>query len=68
MSQIPQNAAVLAYMREFGSITAKEAVAALSCYRLSARIYDLKRAGHNVVAERVDSGNGGQFARYWVAK
>lgn len=54
---------VLDYMRKHGSITPAEALF-FDCYRLSARIYDLRRDGHDIVAQRVTSRNGGAFARY----
>ena len=38
----PQDYRVLMYMREHGSITQRDAIK-LGCYRLSARIYDLKK-------------------------
>ena len=42
MSQMQK---IVAYMREHGSIDQRRAVADLGCYRLGARIYDLKAAG-----------------------
>lgn len=47
-----QNDGILTFMRTHGSITAAEAMNELGCMRLSARIYDLRRAGHNIVAVR----------------
>lgn len=58
-----QCALVLAYMRDHGGITPAEALM-FDCYRLSARIYDLRRDGHDIVAQRVASRSGGAFARY----
>lgn len=39
---------VLDYMREFGSITALDAMRDLGCMRLASRISDIKKAGHPV--------------------
>ncbi len=41
-----QNDQILDYMFENGSITQKEAVDRFRCYRLSARIADLKKKGY----------------------
>lgn len=37
-----QNEMILQYMKDFGSITPHEAVREFACYRLSARIHDLR--------------------------
>ena len=44
---------VLQYIRDFGSITPLEAVSDLGCYRLSARIFDLRRAGYVIGSEEI---------------
>lgn len=63
-----QNEAVLEYMREHGSITPQEAVNALGCFRLSARIYDLREQGYLIRTEnkrfKSRSGKGGYYAEY----
>lgn len=43
---------VMDYMRENGSITSMEAFSKLGITRLSARIYDLRKAGENIVQTR----------------
>lgn len=53
---------VLAYIREHGSITPKEAMG-FQCYRLAARIMDLREMGWNIVTEREEH-EGGEHARY----
>jgi hypothetical protein len=40
-----QNEQILDYLRKNGSITQAEAVERFGCYRLGARIWDLKRRG-----------------------
>lgn len=40
---------ILAYIKEHGEITQRDAIR-LGCYRLGARIYDLRRAGYDVVS------------------
>ena len=44
---------VLAYIREFGSITQYEALRDLSVMRLASRISDIKRQGVNITGEMV---------------
>lgn len=67
-----QNEMVLAYMRDNGSITPKEAMNELGCMRLGARIYDLKRRGVEIRREMVRQANryGKEvsFARYRLAE
>ena len=43
-----QNAELLEYLEKYGRITPLEALAKLGIYRLSARIFDLRAAGHNI--------------------
>ena len=63
---------VLRYMRELGPITAWEAMRDLGCTRLAARIYDLRRAGVNIVEKWEKSknrfGETVQFKRYSVGQ
>ena len=63
-----QNEQVLNYMREKGSITAWQAAYDLGCFRLSARIHDLKADGYQIKSDTVvikDSrGEYKHFARY----
>ena len=51
MSKATQAERILAYIREFGSITPLEAIRDIGCYRLSARISDLRKAGYNIASE-----------------
>lgn len=46
--KLSQNDKVLAYMREFGSITQLDAYVDLSCLRLASRISDLRAKGYNI--------------------
>lgn len=59
---------ILRHMQDFGSITQAEAIAEYGCYRLAARIADLKAAGHNI-SSRIETGKNRygeriSFARY----
>ena len=44
--EMTQNELILEYLMKHGSITQAEAASRLGCFRLSARIYDLKQLGH----------------------
>lgn len=52
-TKISQSDRVLAYIREFGSITQLEALRDLGVMRLASRISDLKRAGYHIKKETV---------------
>lgn len=62
-----QKKRILKYMKEHGSITQKEAVY-LGCWRLGARIFDLKAQGFPIITiiETVQSTDGStaRIARY----
>ena len=59
---------VLDYLREHGSITPLEALNSFGCYRLGARVWDLRHDGHNITTEMVEDkdqhGEPARFARY----
>ena len=63
-----QNEAVLDYLSRFHSITALDAFQVLNIQRLSARIFELRKQGHEietVYVSKVNSyGNTATFARY----
>ena len=43
-----QNIMILDYLERNGSITQAEAINALGCYRLGARIWELRQSGHMI--------------------
>lgn len=47
-----QNERIIAYIREFGSITQLEAHQELGVMRLASRISDLRKKGYKIVSER----------------
>ena len=61
-----QNEVILNHLKTIGSITPMEALLDYGCFRLGARIYDLKRSGYNIVAKAVEA-NGKRFAEYRLA-
>ena len=60
-----QSERVLDYMKQFGSITTKEAFADLSITRLSARIWDLKRDGVQIIKHREYAKRRDGSATHW---
>jgi len=44
-----------------------QALRKFGCFRLGARIWDIKHEGHNIVAERVTR-NGKNFCQYYLKK
>jgi hypothetical protein len=61
----PQSRDVLDLLRKFpaSGITQHDAITFLSCYRLAARIADLRAEGYTIHSEQV-SRDGVRFARY----
>lgn len=53
MAKVTQMERVIEYIRETGSITQLEAIKELGVLRLSAVIFDLKRAGYAIKSELV---------------
>ena len=58
-----QNSDVLRHIGKFGSITARTAASHLGCYRLAARVYDLKQQGHDIITE-MHGNHGKRWATY----
>ena len=67
-----QNERILRHLQDFGSITALDALKDYGCMRLGARIWDLKRDGHDIRREMVEGRNrhGGRthYARYTMGR
>lgn len=68
MSKTTQAEMVLDYIKEFGSITPLEAIIDIGCYRLAARVSDLRKKGYPIKTKMVSVQNryGGKsnVARY----
>ena len=58
---------ILKHLKTKGSITPIEALQLYGCFRLAARIKDLREQGNNIYSARV-SQNGKEFARYSLVK
>ena len=63
-----QTEAILASLAKRGrrGITPLEALNEHGCFRLGARIWDLKRKGHLISRELVKLDSGKRVARYWL--
>lgn len=63
---------ILRHLQDYGSITQAEAVTEYGCYRLGARIWDLKAQGIPIRSERVTGKNrydvSVSFSRYSIVK
>ncbi len=58
-----QNESILSYMSK-EPIDAKTAISLFGCYRLAARINDLRNDGHLIETITVHTGKGKRYARY----
>lgn len=60
-----QTAQILAHLVQGRSITPIEALKIFGCLRLSARIYDLKKAGYKIKSRMQKNGKK-QYKIYWI--
>lgn len=58
---------ILEYHKAGNGITPMDALDLFGCFRLGARIADLKRMGYDIVTERVKVEGGKYVARYHLA-
>ena len=63
-----QSAKVLYHLQNYGPLTAIEALELFACFRLAARINDLKEAGHDIQTEMKRQNNGKKIAVYSLPK
>ena len=61
-----QSVQVLNHMKQHGSITSLQALKLYGCFRLAARVYDLRCKGHNVQTQKWKTRSGKWVARYWL--
>lgn len=61
---VSQANAILDYMSKGNTITGIEALNLFGCFRLPARIADLKKVGHKIKSEMVKLANGKRVAQY----
>ena len=63
-----QSAKVLYHLQNYGSLNAIQALDLFNCFRLAARINDLKEAGHDIQMEMKRLKNGKKIAVYSLPK
>lgn len=68
MTEVSQTRAILAHLREHRTITALEALDQHQCFRLAARIKDLRDEGHDIHTESVEISTGKRIAEYTLIK
>lgn len=63
-----QQAQILEYLRQGYSITPKVADKKFNCLRLSARVFNLKNKGHEIITDMIDDKKSGKrYASYRLA-
>jgi len=55
---------VLGYLQKGKTLTPMEALEKFGCFRLAARVHDLRNSGHNIVATDYETPTGKRVARY----
>lgn len=71
VTKMNQKHRVLEYIQKHGSISQQEAIREFSCYRLSAKIFELRREGYPITTLRVPFSNeytSGHYAVYRLAE
>lgn len=63
MNKNSQNACIAIWLKQGNTITPIEAMYEFGCFRLGARIADLRKAGYNIETKMVNY-NGKRFAQY----
>lgn len=63
-----QTADILAALRAGHALTPMDALDQFGCFRLAARIKEIRAEGHSILAEPVDLPNGKRVARYRMAQ
>lgn len=61
-----QNKLIKAHLEQGNTITAISALANFNCFRLAARIKDLKDTGMNIKKRMVTNKHGRRYAMYWL--
>ena len=62
-----QNEKILAALKR-GPLTPMEALERFGCFRLAARVGELRERGHAIGVEKVATETGKHVARYWLAQ
>jgi Helix-turn-helix domain len=62
-----QNAMVFEHLRS-AAITPREALDLYGIFRLAARVFDLRQAGHEIITLRVRNSEGNSYAEYHMTR
>ncbi len=57
---------ILAYLQSGHALTALEALRRFGCFRLAARIHELRRDGWQIAERMVETANGKRVAEYYL--
>ena len=64
MSSTTQSKRILSHLKSGKRLTAIEALDQFGCFRLAARIADLRAEGHSISTDRVPTAGGSVIAEY----
>jgi hypothetical protein len=63
---VTQTDQILAHLKTGRPLDPLTALGEYGCFRLAARIYDLRNAEHDIATDIVETPNGARVARYWL--
>ncbi len=67
--KLTQNKQILEHLKKGNSITPLTALNLFGCFRISARIYNLRQDGHDIIKRTITSDHGDKhFAEYTLLK
>ncbi len=55
---------ILAYLKAGGTLTPLDALERFGCFRLGARVFDLRERGYDIISERLTVPGGKVVAKY----
>lgn len=61
---LPQKENILSHLEDGKSITPIEALNKFGCFRLAARIFELREEGHDIICEKIKIKNGKKIGVY----
>lgn len=65
-SKPTQAGRILAHLRAGHRLTALEALERFQCFRLAARVHELRREGWQIAERTVETPSGKRVAEYWL--
>lgn len=63
-----QNKQILNHLTQGNTLTAYEALNRFKCFRLAARVNQLKNKGHNIKSKRIRVPSGANVSEYYLDK